>query len=83
MTPNKGSAPVSLVGWTLQDRSGATWNLTGSIAPGQSRTFRREGQAMSLNNAGDEVVLLDAARMERDRFAYAMSVEGSGIVTGH
>lgn len=30
---------------------------------------------MSLNNAGDEVVLLDAVTMERDRFAYAASME--------
>jgi len=54
---NKGIG-VSLVGWTLQDRSGATWNLSGSLAAGQSRTFRRNGQAMTLNNGGDEIVLL-------------------------
>ena len=30
-------------------------------------------QAMSLNNAGDEIVLIDAAQVERDRFGYQTS----------
>ena len=80
---NTGTASVSLVGWTLQDHSGATWNLTGSLAAGQSRTVRRNGQAMSLNNAGDEVVLFDAMNGEQDRFEYVGSSEGVAIVTGH
>lgn len=80
---NKGTGVVSLVGWTLQDRSGATWNLSGSIAAGASRTFKRNGQAMSLNNAGDEIVLLDGSNAERDRFAYSTSKEGGAINTQH
>ncbi len=80
---NKGSVAVNLFGWKLEDRSGATWSLTGSIAPNQSRTFKRNGQAMSLNNAGDEIVLRDAGDEERDRFAYAASTEGAVVNTGH
>jgi competence protein ComEC len=80
---NRGTTSISLVGWTLKDRSGATWNLSGSLALGQSRTFRRNGQAMSLNNAGDELSLLDADSVERDRFEYAASSEGMIITTGH
>jgi hypothetical protein len=80
---NRGSSAVALVGWTLQDRSGATWNLAGTLSPGQSRTFRRNGQAMSLNNAGDEIVLLDATRAERDRFEYPATTEGAAIQTLH
>lgn len=80
---NKGTVAVSLVGWTLQDRSGATWNLNGSISAGASRTFKRNGQAMSLNNAGDEIALLDGADLERDRFMYTASSEGSVINTQH
>jgi hypothetical protein len=49
---NSGPGAVSLTGWTLRDRSGATWNMSGSMTAGESRTFRRNGQAMSLNNAG-------------------------------
>ena len=80
---NKSATAASLVGWTLQDRSGATWNLEGSLAPSQARTFRRNGQTMSLNNAGDEVVLRDAGNLERDRFAYLPSGEGTVIKTQH
>jgi hypothetical protein len=80
---NKGSSAVSLMGWTLQDRSGATWDLTGTLVAGQSLTFRRNGQAMSLNNAGDEIALFDAGNVERDRFAYSASSEGTAIPTQH
>jgi hypothetical protein len=80
---NKGMTTASLVGWTLRDRSGATWNLSGSIAASAARTFRRNGQAMNLNNAGDEIALLDNAGNASDRFGYASSVEGTRIVTGH
>ena len=57
--------------------------VTGSIAPNQTRTFKRKGQAMSLNNAGDEIVLRDSGDVERDRFAYAASMEGTVVNTGH
>jgi hypothetical protein len=80
---NTGVTAVSLEGWTLQDRSGGTWSMTGAVAAGQSRVFRRNGQAMSLNNAGDEIALLDAMSVERDRFAYGATSEGVAILTGH
>ncbi len=38
---------------------------------------------MSLNNSGDEIVLIDAAQSERDRFSYPSSTEGSVIKTLH
>ena len=80
---NKGSAAVSLAGWTLRDRSNLTWTLSGSLAPGQSQTFKRSGQPMSLNNAGDEIRLFDAANVERDVFTYDSSTEGVRIATNH
>jgi hypothetical protein len=72
---NTGMTAVSLVGWILRDRSGLTWTLSGTINPGQSRTFVSNNQDMSLNNAGDEIVLIDGAQMERDRFGYMSSTE--------
>jgi hypothetical protein len=48
----------------------------------QPRTFKRNGQAMSLNNAGDEIVLRDGGDVERDRFAYEASTEGAVVNTG-
>jgi hypothetical protein len=80
---NTGLTAISLGGWTLRDHSGGTWSLTGSLAAGQARVFRRDGQAMSLNNAGDEITLIDAMSTERDRFAYAATNEGVAILTGH
>lgn len=76
---NGGSAPMSLSGWILRDRSGLTWDLSGNLAAGQTRTFKRSGQPMSLNNAGDEITLIDPAQTARDTFTYMASVEGVGI----
>ncbi len=82
---NKGSSAVTLAGWTLEDRSGKTWSLTdlGTLAAGESNTIRRDGMRMSLNNSGDEIVLLDAGNVVRDSFQYASSSEGAVITTGH
>ena len=80
---NTGLTAMSLSGWTLHDHRGRTWSLTGSLAAGQSRVFPRDGQAMSLNNAGDEIALLDAMNVERDRLAYGPTSEGVAILTGH
>jgi cytidylate kinase len=80
---NNGTVAVSLAGWRLQDSSGGTWMLTGSLAPSQSRVFLREGQTMSLNNAGDEIALRDAGNVERDRFEYGAVSEGMVVNTQH
>ncbi len=76
---NTGTQTELLNGWKLRDRSGFDWNLSGSIAPGESTVFRRNGQRMSLNNNGDDVILLDANQTERDRFSYTSSAEGVTI----
>ena len=80
---NRGTNAVSLAGWVLRDRSGLTWTLGSTLNPGQAFMFRRNGQAMSLNNAGDEIVLIDATQVERDRFGYQTSSEGTVIKTLH
>ena len=80
---NRGASAVALAGWVLRDRSGLTWTLSNTLNTGQSLTFRRNGQAMSLNNAGDEIVLIDSNRVERDRFAYQSSSEGTVIQVIH
>jgi len=82
---NVSTAPVSLLGWVLRDASGRVWSLSGlgTLAPGQSGTARRNGMPMSLNNGGDEIVLVDAAGAEQDRFAYLSSQLGVRIQTSH
>ena len=82
---NTGPAAESLVGWVLKDESGRVWALAslGILNAGQSKTIKRGGMAMSLNDGGDVIVLLDAAGHERDRFSYTGSQVGVRIQTGH
>jgi hypothetical protein len=80
---NTGTQPVSLTGWSLKDRSGLKWTLVGALAAGQSQNFRRGGQPMTLNNAGDNITLVDSTSTDRDRFTYATSQEGQRIQTSH
>lgn len=82
---NKGTVPVSLAGWFLQDASGRVWSLTsiGTVAPQASATIKRNGMPMSLNNSGDEISLFDSSATLRDSFRYSGSDAGVEIRTGH
>ena len=82
---NAGAAAVALTGWVLRDTSGRVWALTslGTLAAGQATAIRRNGMPMTLNNNGDEIVLLDSGGAEQDRFRYTSSQEGVPITTGH
>ena len=80
---NAGTAPLNLSGWTLKDRSGLTWVLSGTLSVGQSVTFKRLGQPMTLNNTGDEITLIDSSSVERDKFSYSTSSQGQRIQTNH
>lgn len=82
---NRGAAAVSMAGWILQDESGRIWPLVsvGAIQPQSSATIWRNGMPMSLNNNGDEIVLIDPSNQIRDRFEYTGSQEGVLIQTGH
>jgi Lamin Tail Domain len=82
---NKGPKTVSLVGWTLRDRSKLTWTLNslGTLSPGQSKTVRRNRMPMTLNNSGDEIALLDLGGVVQDSFEYTSSTESIVIQTGH
>lgn len=82
---NNTSSPVSLQGWVLRDASGRIWNLGGfgQIQGNQSLTITRNGMAMSLNNDGDMIELVDASNVVIDEFRYLGAVEGVEITTGH
>jgi beta-lactamase superfamily II metal-dependent hydrolase len=82
---NRGTAAVDLAGWMLRDESGRVWPLTdlGLLAPGGTITALRRGRPMSLDNDGDEIVLLGTAGQVLDRFRYAGSSPGVRISTGH
>lgn len=82
---NKDSSQADMTGWTIRDRSGRIWTLgsLGTLSPGQSAAILRHGMPMSLNNAGDEITLLDPNGQQADQFAYTDSQEGVLIQTGH
>jgi len=82
---NPGSTPVSLATWLLRDLDGRVWLLPahGLVAPGQSMTIRREGMAMSLENDGDTVELLDPAGRVVDALTYLRSRPGVEIEHAH
>jgi hypothetical protein len=79
---NDGPQAVSLAGWTLRDLSGGTWSLgaLGTLAPGAEKTVRRAGQAMSLNNGGDTITLVNRAGAAVQSVTYPQMAEGQRFV---
>ena len=60
---NLGAEAVDVTGWKLRDLTGKSWKLDslGTLAAGEEKTIKRNGQEMSLNNGGDTVDLIDPA----------------------
>lgn len=58
---NLTSTPLDLTGWWLGNGQGKRWKLDelGVLAPGAECTVFRNGQAMSLRDAGDTIQLRD------------------------
>jgi hypothetical protein len=80
---NKGGASVDLTGWVLRDASSRAWVLNSTLTAGQSVAIVRNRQAMSLNNEGDLVELLNANGDIVDSFRYLDAKEGQRVLTGH
>jgi competence protein ComEC len=82
---NTGAAPVDLNDWFLRGSDGRVWSLSSlaELAGGESATIRRNAMAMSLNNKGGTVALVDAAGQVVDSVSYPASQPGVEIVTGH
>jgi hypothetical protein len=78
---NVGAAPLSLAGWQLRDLSGAYWRLDTALTlePGQTTILQRRGEALSLNNGGDTIELLDPSGMAVQRFSYLAVGVGQAV----
>lgn len=78
---NNSAATVNLTGWFLRDKSGRVWALAslGQIAAGSTATIRRGGMAMSLDNGGDEVELLNNLGAIVDHLTYGATAEGARV----
>lgn len=83
---NFGVVAVSLAGWKLRDRSDRSWSLdqigvleaTGQL--GDQKTIARNGQPMTLNNAGDTVELVDSEGNVVDSVIYSQVREGEEVI---
>lgn len=82
---NCGETDCDMTGWVVRDRKGRVWTLNSMsvIGAGESRTIRRDGMPMNLNNNGDTVELVDAANHVWDEFDYSGCCEGVVIQTNH
>jgi lamin tail-like protein len=78
---NKGTQPVSMVGWRLRDLSHQEWVLDslGTLQPGESKTIRRAGQSMAMNNGGDSITLVDSNGIQVQTVTYATVSEGQRV----
>jgi exonuclease III len=58
---NVSAEQIDLTGWKLRDLTGKTWSLNdlGTLMPGDSKTIKRNGQEMAMNNGGDTIDLID------------------------
>ena len=81
---NAGPA-ADLIDWFLRDASGRVWTLSavGTLPAGARVTVRRNGMAMSLDNGGDTIRLIDGGGSVRDAVQYGPTAPGAEVLTGH
>lgn len=82
---NKTGSAVNLTGWKLQDASSRIWRLdnAGTLQANASLKIKRNGMAMTLNNDGDLIELIDPSNAVIDEFRYTGSAVGVAVSTGH
>lgn len=72
------TAAIDMTGWLLRDESGRVWSLSsmGTIEPDATRTIRRGGMAMSLDNDGDRIQLISPTGVVSDELVYSAVAAG-------
>ena len=82
---NVSQQAINLNGWKLRDIKGKTWSLSslGVIQPGTQKKITRNGQAMSLNNDGDTIELLDPNENVVDTVTYGPVDEDEVVTQGN
>jgi endonuclease/exonuclease/phosphatase family metal-dependent hydrolase len=77
---NAGGQAVPLAGWKIGDSTGTSfWKLEsadGTVQAGTTIVIRRNGRAMSLNNNGDTIVLVNPAGVTVDQKTYGDAPSG-------
>ena len=79
---NFANAPASLTGWKLRDLAKTTWSLDaiGTLAAGEERIVRRNGQAMAMTNRGDTIDLVDSNGAVVQSVTYPSMPEGEEVL---
>ena len=77
---NRTGSALSLTGWTLRDRGQNVFVLSGSVDANGSLVVTLSPNTMPLNNAGDEVFLIDANGLIRHKVAYDAAHVLPGVV---
>ena len=77
---NLGQTELSLDGWSLRDRAGNTYALSGSIGAAATLQVKMTAFTMPLNNDGDDVFLLDATGAVIDRVTYTSDQVQPGVM---
>ncbi len=74
---NNTTAAIDLTSWFLRDASGRVWALSslGQLTAGATTTIQRGGMAMSLDNGGDTVELLNNLGAVVDKLTYGATAE--------
>jgi hypothetical protein len=71
---------VNRAGWMLRDRAGKRFARTGIVPAQQPLTITMRECSMPLNNAGDDVSLLDPQGQIRHHVSYSATQGASGQV---
>ena len=72
VTIGNGTAEaVELTGWTLHDRAGNRFALTGMVPAQQQLMITMREFSMPLNNSGDDISLLDPQGQVRHHVSYS------------
>jgi beta-lactamase superfamily II metal-dependent hydrolase len=78
---NNTAAALDLTSWFLRDASGRVWALSslGQLAAGASATIQRGGMAMSLDNGGDTIEVINDLGAVVNHVTYGTTSEGVRI----
>ena len=76
---NASNKPVALKGWSLRDKAGNVFLLSGTVPAGGQLVITMKSNSMPLNNDGDTITLLQGGA-GRHRVSYTGKQAGSGVV---
>lgn len=77
---NDGASSINLSGWRLEDASGKSFNVSGTIGRGEELKFPYSLTHISLNNDGDRLLLINPQGEIADELSYGQVGEDEIVV---